>query len=384
MTSNPFFVDGEPQAQIAELAQFIAQLKQADTQQLVEEITSSSDPLQALLTASEKVLISESPEECVEAAYNQLFAIAPSIDGIAETVARDIAVNAHNGVAGLRVLNTLYNLSTTSKAAVFSSIIELAARFNMLNVLVPQISYLSAMNIAVEHKADILIQLRDALDKAQLSNEAYEVELAFLDSIGTQDTRAVAVASSAIVRFVNLTAVCDLDALAGLESIQQLNRQNQLGIAGELLNALLECDYHQWLEFAKDKQLSMVNMEHATDKIRLLTVASLAAKHLGEPVSFNQISQAIGVDADEVEVWIIDVIRAGLIQGKMNQVDCTLVPTRSTYRSFGKDQWQLLSAKLDQWKQSLAALQPVIANAKLVAQQQMHQQYESSQVTIKN
>ncbi|KAJ2840332.1 hypothetical protein FBU31_000503 [Coemansia sp. 'formosensis'] len=57
----------------------------------------------------------------------------------------------------------------------------------------------------------------------------------------------------------------------------------------------------------------------------------------------------------------------------MNQVARTLLPTRSTYCTFGADQW----------KASLEDLQPVISNAKLIAQQQAVQMAGTSHVTIK-
>ncbi|KAJ2489729.1 hypothetical protein GGI11_009246 [Coemansia sp. RSA 2049] len=127
-----------------------------------------------------------------------------------------------------------------------------------------------------------------------------------------------------------------------------------------------------------------VDASKANDKMRLLTVASLAAENLGRDVPFGTVAQAIEVDEDDVEMWIIDVIRSGLIQGKMNQVSRTVLPTRTTYRQFGADQWKALGERLDQWKQSLEQLQPVIANAKLVAQQQAMQMAGQARVTIKD
>ncbi|KAJ2031120.1 hypothetical protein IWW57_000857, partial [Coemansia sp. S610] len=213
-------------------------------------------------------------------------------------------------------------------------------------------------------------------------------ELAFLQAVGSANEKAAAVASSAIVRFANLAALCDLDALASLASVQELSqRAGALGDAGALLNALLSSDYRQWLQFvaANGEQLTAlgVDVQKASDKMRLLTVASIAADSLGQGVPFATIAQAIDVAETEVEVWIIDVIRSGLIQGKMNQVARTLLPTRSTYRTFGADQWKLLGERLEQWKASLEELQPVISNAKLIAQQQAVQMAGTSSVTIK-
>ncbi|KAJ1830750.1 hypothetical protein LPJ63_004739 [Coemansia sp. RSA 2711] len=392
-----FFVDGELSAQITELAQFIGALKQVgDADKFAADLSASSDPVQALVAESQGVL-AKAPEDKVEAAYNQLFALAASaesagIDAIAKNVSEDVAAHADSGVAGLRVLNNLYNLADSSRAQVFSSMIVLAVRTHMLATLVPQISQLpkllSEWSASSDEKADVVVALRNALDAEQLGNEAYEAELAFLEAVGAANAQSVAVATSAIVRFANLSAVCDIDALASLDSVQELSKGGKLGPAGDLLNALLTFDFKQWSQFAADKAALLselgVDSDKAGDKMRLLTVASIAADNLGQDVPFSQVSQAIAVDEEDVEMWIIDVIRSGLMQGKMNQVSRTLVPTRSTYRTFGAQQWQLLAERLDQWKSSLESLQPVINNAKLVAQQQALQMAGQSRVTIKD
>ncbi|KAJ1847257.1 hypothetical protein LPJ70_001630 [Coemansia sp. RSA 2708] len=392
-----FFVDGELSAQITELAQFIGALKQVgDADKFAADLSASSDPVQTLVAESQGVL-AKAPEDKVEAAYNQLFALAASaesagIDAIARNVSEDVAAHADSGVAGLRVLNNLYNLADSSRAQVFSSMIVLAVRTHMLATLVPQISQLpkllSEWSAPSDEKADVVVALRNALDAEQLGNEAYEAELAFLEAVGAANAQSVAVATSAIVRFANLSAVCDIDALASLDSVQELSKGGKLGPAGDLLNALLTFDFKQWSQFAADKAALLselgVDSDKAGDKMRLLTVASIAADNLGQDVPFSQVSQAIAVDEEDVEMWIIDVIRSGLMQGKMNQVSRTLVPTRSTYRTFGAQQWQLLAERLDQWKSSLESLQPVINNAKLVAQQQALQMAGQSRVTIKD
>lgn len=62
------------------------------------------------------------------------------------------------------------------------------------------------------------------------------------------------------------------------------------------------------------------------------------------------------------------VIRANLIEAKINQVKKTILVNRSTYRTFTMDQWKQLSTKLEGWKKSLVDILQVIANAKLIAQ----------------
>ncbi|KAJ1663306.1 hypothetical protein IW140_005158 [Coemansia sp. RSA 1813] len=403
-TSNMIFIEGKPSAQIEELARFIGELKQVEkVDEYVSQTKSARDVVKESMSGG---VLAKAPEDNLEAVYNQLFGIVTDsedvqLSAIAEEIAQNVAANTESGAGGLRVLNNLFNVlvsekdSGSARAAVFEAMVALAARTKLLAMsIVPLVGRLPAMfgewELAASKRVCILMEVRQALDAAQLSSEAYEAELVLLDVIDAQSDaeRAAEVAASAIVRFANLSAVCDLDALASLGSVQELSKSGRLGDSGALLNALLSSDFKQWREFAAANSSMLqrlgVDADKASDKMRLLTVASVAAENLGNDVPFSTVAQAIEVDEDEVEVWVIDVIRAGLIQGKMNQVSRTVLPTRTTYRQFGAEQWKTLGEQLDKWKQSLEQLQPVITNAKLVAQQQAMQMAGQARVTIKD
>ncbi|KAJ1822830.1 hypothetical protein LPJ56_000519 [Coemansia sp. RSA 2599] len=405
VAENILFVDGELSSQVEELGRYVATLRQQgeegaalDVDAFVQELGGSAE---AVLKASLQGVLARAPEDKLEAVYNQLFAIVGQdkerLGASTGAVVADLVENFESGVGALKVLNNLYNVLVAlevageARAVVFGGMVKVAKKAGALGTLVPLVPRLGSMfgewGVGADTKERVLVELRQAFDDGQLANEAYECEVVFLETLGAQSGRSAEVAASAIVRFANLPAVCDIDALASIPGVQELSKQGALGAAGELLDALLASDYKQWKRAVEEKRPALaqlgVDVDRAGDKVRLLTVASLAAASLGQDVPFAAVAEAIEVDDDEVEMWIIDVIRAGLIQGKMNQVSRTLLPTRSTYRSFGADQWQLLKLRLRQWKQSLETLQPVIANAKIVAQQQAMQMAGQSRVTIK-
>ncbi|KAJ1641860.1 hypothetical protein LPJ64_006229 [Coemansia asiatica] len=402
VAENIIFVDGEVSAQVEELGRYVGTLRQQsnadlNVEEFVQKLGGSSE---AVLEASMQGVLAGAPEEKQEAVYNQLFAIVgqdrEQLERATGGIVVDLVEHFASGVAALKVLNNLYNVLVAlegageARAEVFLGMVQVARKAGMMSTLVPLVPRLGAMmaewQVGREKQEEVLVELRQAFDASALANEAYETEVVFLETLA-DSSRAPEVAASAIVRFANLPAVCDIDALASIPGVQELSKRGVLGEAGELLNALLASDYKQWQKFAESHKQALeqlgVDAERAGDKVRLLTVASLAAEHLDQDVSFAAVAAAIEVDDDDVEMWIIDVIRAGLIQGKMNQVSRSLLPTRSTYRSFGADQWKLLETRLVQWKQSLDSLQPVIANAKLVAQQQAMQMAGQSRVTIK-
>lgn len=136
-----------------------------------------------------------------------------------------------------------------------------------------------------------------------------------------------------------------------------------------------------------------------TAKMRLVSLAALAAEHLGEALAYGEVARMVEVGEDEVELWVIDAIRRGLIEAKMDQVKRTVVVgyvavvrermsdhawveldnvlrslhsrSRSTYRIFGAEQWQLLEKKLVDWQAGLDHIERVLDNVQDMVESEM-------------
>jgi len=99
-------------------------------------------------------------------------------------------------------------------------------------------------------------------------------------------------------------------------------------------------------------------------KIRLLTLASLGFQNIGRDVSYATLASTLKVDQSEVERWVIDVIRAGLVSGKLSQSSRVFHITRSTSRAFEQDQWVALEQRLVAWQNGLTAVLAVVNSAR--------------------
>jgi len=101
-------------------------------------------------------------------------------------------------------------------------------------------------------------------------------------------------------------------------------------------------------------------------KIRLLTLASLAAAATtttgptARSLSYETIASALRVPQEEVEKWVIDTIRAGLVEGKLSQLRSEFLVHRATYRVFGEKQWAEVQGRLMVWRRSLENVLGVI------------------------
>lgn len=167
--------------------------------------------------------------------------------------------------------------------------------------------------------------------------------------------------------------------------------------AFELLELFLNSDlaaYRKWCAGNPGKLAELGLDEKATErKMRMLSLAGLAAGKEGKEVAYGTITQALEIPEGEVEVWVIDgvffcdlpsrvmahshcvrsrclAIRAGLLDARMNQVTKTVAIRRSTVRAFTQEHWKQLASKLEGWKSGLQEVLQVLGNARLLVESQ--------------
>lgn len=104
--------------------------------------------------------------------------------------------------------------------------------------------------------------------------------------------------------------------------------------------------------------------------MRLLTLASLAASTPSRELEYKRISKALQVPPQDVEMWVIDVIRAGLVEGKLSQQKQMFLVHKTTYRVFGEKQWREVATRLDTWKESLRSVLEVVKRERQAAEVQ--------------
>ena len=168
----------------------------------------------------------------------------------------------------------------------------------------------------------------------------------------------------------------NFEDLTSLDSVQALRQTGPTHF--QLLEIFTSDGLEDYNNF-KEEHPSWVDQNKLDDetlvrKMRLLTLASLAAS-TGQTRSlpYKSIAEALQVPAEDVEMWVIDVIRAGLVEGKLSQLNQTFLIHRSTYRVFSENQWREVSGRLDMWRASLTGVLDVIRAEKesMIQQREM-------------
>lgn len=142
----------------------------------------------------------------------------------------------------------------------------------------------------------------------------------------------------------------------------------------ELLEIFSEKDLEDYIDF-NDEHDGFLEKEDLDNevlhrKMRLLTLASVAATTNSKELEYKRIAKALQTPIEDVETWVIDVIRAGLIEGKLSQQRQVFLVHRTTYRVFGEKQWREVATRLDTWRASLTHARDVIRRERLAAEEQ--------------
>ena len=118
-----------------------------------------------------------------------------------------------------------------------------------------------------------------------------------------------------------------------------------------------------------------IDASKAERKIRLLTLATLS-NTASRTLPYAKIVSALDIPASDVELWLIDVIRAGLVEGKLSQARQELLVHRSMYRSFGREGWEDIEARLEDWR---IALEGVLGGEQVAALKEEESQGDQQQ-----
>lgn len=157
-----------------------------------------------------------------------------------------------------------------------------------------------------------------------------------------------------------VTALADpntflLDPLLSLKPVRFLE--------GELIHDLLSIFvsenlatyvqfYQNHREFVNSQGL---NHEQNLKKMRLLSFMQLAESN--PEVTFEELQKELQITEDEVEPFIIEVLKTKLVRARMDQKARKVHISSTMHRTFGRPQWLQLHELLCAWKQNLATVQ---------------------------
>ncbi|GAO47212.1 hypothetical protein G7K_1422-t1 [Saitoella complicata NRRL Y-17804] len=372
MASNILIVDGKFEDQVYELAVYIDRLNGATDEAagpLVSSIAdlSEEEVLQRLVEASS--VLSNASEKEYEPAANLLINLIRSAPtpALIDTLLKNLSnpPSTPNGPAlSLTVLSTVFNVlpsDSAFRAQTFLTLLSVARSHDLYDALQPQLTHLrtwlSEWSVPAEVASKVLNAVIDAAENAEDDKTAYATYLLALQQEGANAELAVRAVQHAVERPPHF----NFDDLIALEPVRGLKTSKPEMYA--ILEVFLSGDYAGY----KALPSHTFNDDLCTRKIRLLTLASLAASSISDGtrhISYETITSSLDIPAADVELWIIDCIQCHLIEGKLSQLTSSFTVHRATYRVFEREQWELLSKRLNVWRGSLEGVLSVVRGAK--------------------
>ncbi|KAJ6781215.1 hypothetical protein PWT90_09502 [Aphanocladium album] len=382
------FVDGSFEELAKEMADY---LKAEDAKQLLsgDKAPSKEEVLAKLVGASSA--LNTVPEKEYTAASNlMIHLVLQSADpkkylpALCANFAKPMSNSpVHGAGLSLNALSTVFNLLEPAdpiRARVFMEILKFLKAQGMFDNLRPYLErlpeWLDTWGAGEEIERKIYEEVADVASEAGEDGESYEFLLKALRTFDADDKEELASddAQRLSLRAAKLAILSNtyflFQDLRAIPSIQALSDTHP--VYSQLLDIFAEQDLEDYNDF-NDEHKGWVEQQKLDGdklhrKMRLLTFASLAAATPSREIAYDKICKALQIPAEEVEKWTIDVVRAGLVEGKLSQQRQMFLVHKVTYRVFGQKQYQELATRVDHWRSTLNNVLGVLhqeqANAK--------------------
>ncbi|KAK5164104.1 uncharacterized protein LTR77_010195 [Saxophila tyrrhenica] len=338
--------------------------------------------LKKLVTASS--VLNSAPERELQAAYNLLIhLISQSQDPenylppVCRYLSSPITSSPHNGTGiALGILGTIFNAvqpDDETRYFVLLSIVSVIRNSGNYDTLRPQLKnldgWLQEWELEDDQKRKLYLAVSDAAAATNEADDSYLYLIKALRTLQSDPSSAEAreLSIRALKAAVQIEKHFDFEDLTALDSIQALRKSDQTW--SEILELFSSESYEDFQDF-KESNPSFcsdngLNEDILDRKMRLLTLASLAAQASStRTLPYSAIARALNIASEDVEIWVIDTIRSGLVEGKLSQQKQEFLIHRSTYRVFGENQWREVASRLETWKGSLVNVLAVIRSQK--------------------
>jgi translation initiation factor 3 subunit M len=371
------FLDGSFEDLALEMAEYI---KATD---IIKPLVDSGqkEEVIAKLVANASALNSAPEKEFTAASNLMIYLVFQSGDprrylqSLCNNFAKPMQSSPVNAVGlTLNALTTIFNLlppENPIRARVFLEILKFLKQHGLFETLRPYLAHLEAWNelwgTEEELQRNMYTEIAEVAMEAGNPEDSYQYILRALRTLDADDREELTSeeAQKLALRGVRMALMSNtlylFQDLRDIPCVEALNDTHP--VYAQLLEIFAEQDLEDFNDFNDEHkgwiEQQKLDMEKLTRKMRLLSFASLAASTPSREIEHAKIVKALQIPEEDVEMWTIDAIRAGLVEGKLSQQRKVFLVHKVTYRVFGTKQWQELATRVDQWKSTLGT---VLAN----------------------
>ncbi|XP_075234518.1 eukaryotic translation initiation factor 3 subunit m isoform X1 [Lycorma delicatula] len=270
------------------------------------------------------------------------------------------------GCVALRVLWLLFqslDQRCPMRYHVYYHVIQIARQVDQVRAVFKDVEHLKQQFAACPPSNDnmqkLLRQLHEVLLSCKQSELAAKVMLELLGTYTAENaSQAREDAQRCIIAALSDPGTFLLDPLLALKPVRFLE--------GEVIHDLLTIFvseklpnymkfYQEHKEFVHNLGKLGLNHEQNMKKMRLLTFMQLAEGN--SEMTFETIQNELQIHEDQVEAFIIDVLKTKLVRARMDQAARKVYISSTMHRTFGRAQWQQLRDIIYSWKNNVSMVQ---------------------------
>ncbi|KAJ8958323.1 hypothetical protein NQ318_017469 [Aromia moschata] len=243
---------------------------------------------------------------------------------------------------------------------VYYHLIQIAKQTDSVHLVYQDIDHLKQQFANCPPSSDQLQKLYRLLHEVLVkSNQSEQAALVMIELLGTYTDKNASHAREDAIRCI-VSALADpktflLDPLLSLKPVLFLEGE----LIHDLLNIFVSENLSAYLKFYKEHKEFVttqgLNHEQNMQKMRLLSFMQLAESN--PEISFDIIERELQMKPDEVESFIIEVLKTKLVRARMDQAARKVYVSSTMHRTFGRAQWQQLRDLLHSWRGNLSSVQ---------------------------
>ncbi|KZT60753.1 hypothetical protein CALCODRAFT_428714 [Calocera cornea HHB12733] len=332
--------------------------------------------------------LGEGNEREQEGFFNLLFAhiftlwpeTAPEVLEQVDTLATQIAgTPGQASLVKYRIISNLFNAAPRKSAVrlhAYKALLNVAAENGEVSLL--QVSksdvegWLEEWDVSAEDKAELLVQIAEALEKSGQPEEAYTFQLRRLSIIPPTSSSAAEAALATISKALSLPFVYSFDPIMEAPAVASVKSHPLFS----LLQVFWRGGMGEWAEWlsAHESTLSELGLNklELEQKLRMLALSSLASQYLTptspsgtSDIPYALIAKVLSIPEDLVEPAVIATIRANLVTGKLSQTTKSFRVYRAAVRGFEQPEWERLEERASAWRDGLLGVLSVLKSKRV-------------------
>lgn len=322
--------------------------------------------LTKLIEESERLFRVDVADDEVLGAFNCISLLlcskidAATIAEVAIHLADKICQETARAAVRLRILSNLFNnLSADShtRYELYLIMINYACTTKELALLKPNVEQVDTWlkvwggGVTVAQARTMYRSISKGLNGAEAQKFIYKFLETYNEDAAAGLEGVKEDAMSSMITAMKDPEVFQLDYLTQLSAIQQLKDTPEFKLF-QIIHEGTAKDLRAFTD-ASPGVLDKIGIDEGelTRKLKLLTLVSLCSGRT--EVTYEEIRTVVGVEEDEVELFIIDAIDTKVIEAKMDQMRQVLNVQYVMQRSFKRKDWDTIEDKLTKFRQGL-------------------------------